>query len=88
MCGAGSGRRAGTVALISLGCAKNLIDSEVMLGALKRAGYAIVDRAEDAGLVIVNTCGFIGPAREEAEATLRGVLRLKRRDSAKKVIAA
>jgi len=85
--GARGGRRAGTVALISLGCAKNLVDSEVMLGAFKGAGYAIVDRAEDADLVVVNTCGFIGPAREEAEATLRGVLRLKRRDPAKRIVA-
>jgi ribosomal protein S12 methylthiotransferase len=86
--GAPGGRRAGTIALISLGCAKNLVDSEVMLGALKRAGYAIGGRAEDADVVIVNTCGFIGPAREEAERTLREVLDLKRRDPGKTVVAA
>ena len=86
--GAPGGRRAGTIALISLGCAKNLVDSEVMLGALKRAGYAIGGRADEADVVIVNTCGFIGPAREEAERTLREVLDLKRRDPAKKIIAA
>jgi ribosomal protein S12 methylthiotransferase len=77
-----------TVALVSLGCAKNLVDSEVMLGAFKAAGYAIADRAEDADIVVVNTCGFIGPAREEAEAALRGVLLLKRRDPAKRIVAA
>ena len=81
-------RRAGRIALISLGCAKNLVDSEVMLGSLKRAGYGIVGRAEDADLVIVNTCGFIGPAREEAERALREVLLLKRRDPAKRIVAA
>jgi ribosomal protein S12 methylthiotransferase len=87
--GATGGRRAErTVALISLGCAKNLVDSEVMLGSLKKAGYAFTPRAEDAAVVIVNTCGFIGPAREEAEAALRDVLKLKRRDPGKKVVAA
>jgi ribosomal protein S12 methylthiotransferase len=86
--GARGGRRACRVALISLGCAKNLVDSEVMLGAFKGAGYAIASRADDADLVVVNTCGFIGPAREEAEAALRDVLRLKRRDPAKRIVAA
>ncbi len=77
-----------TIALISLGCAKNLVDSEVMLGALKKAGYGLVRSPEDADVVIVNTCGFIGPARAEAEATLRRILRLKRDDPAKKIVAA
>ena len=87
--GAPGGRRAtGKIAIISLGCAKNLVDSEVMLGALKKAGYAFTGRAEDAEVVIVNTCGFIGPAREEAEETLQDVLRLKRRDPRKRIIAA
>ncbi len=86
--GAPGVRRAGTVALISLGCAKNLVDSEVMLGAFKRAGHAIVGRTEDADIIVVNTCGFIGPAREEAERTLRVVLDLKRLDPGKTVVAA
>jgi len=75
------------VALVSLGCAKNLVDSEVMLGHLKRAGWVPCARAEDADVVIVNTCGFIGPAREEAEETLTKVLELKRADPHKKVVA-
>ena len=88
--GARGVRRAGgkTVALISLGCAKNLVDSEVMLGALKAAGYALTGRAEDADTVVVNTCGFIGPAREEAESTLAEVLRMKRKDPRKRIVAA
>jgi ribosomal protein S12 methylthiotransferase len=81
-------RSAPAIALISLGCAKNLVDSEVMLGALKKAGYALVPEPAAADVVIVNTCGFIGPARAEAEETLRQVLRLKGKDPAKKVIAA
>ncbi len=88
MRGAPGGRRAGTIALISLGCAKNLVDSEVMLGALKRAGHAVGARAEDADVVIVNTCGFIKPAREESERALRKALGLKRRDPRKTVVAA
>ncbi|HMA53104.1 MAG TPA: 30S ribosomal protein S12 methylthiotransferase RimO [Acidobacteriota bacterium] len=76
------------VALVSLGCAKNLVDSEVMLGALRKAGYGIVPRPEDADVVIVNTCGFIGPARDEAEETLASILELKRADPGKTVVAA
>ena len=76
------------VALISLGCAKNLVDSEVMLGVLKRSGFAFVGRPEEADVIVVNTCGFIQPARDEAEAALSRALRLKRRDPRKKVIAA
>ncbi len=55
-----------TVALVSLGCPKNLVDSEVMLGLLEQAGYRIVDEVEGAEVVIVNTCAFIEPAVEEA----------------------
>jgi len=58
-----SGRRVG---LISLGCAKNRVDSEVMLGELRRQGYDLVDDIETADTVIVNTCGFIEEAREES----------------------
>jgi len=76
------------VALISLGCAKNLVDSEVMLGELKKSGFGFVPRPEDADIIIVNTCGFIGPAREEAEDALREALSLKRSDPRKRVVAA
>jgi len=60
------------VGLISLGCAKNLVDSEVMLGALARDGMALTTELRDAEVVIVNTCGFIGPAKQESiDAILR-----------------
>lgn len=52
--------------MVSLGCPKNLIDSEVMLAALERGGYRLVASAELATLVLINTCGFIRPAVEEA----------------------
>ena len=76
------------IALVSLGCAKNLVDSEVMLGALKKAGYGFVPRPEEADVVIVNTCGFIGPARDETEETLASILRLKRAAPRKTVVVA
>lgn len=84
----GAPRARKTIALISLGCAKNLVDSEVMLGALKKAGFRILPRAEDADVVVVNTCGFIGPARAEAEETLAAVVGLKRADPGKRIVAA
>jgi ribosomal protein S12 methylthiotransferase len=76
------------VALVSLGCAKNLVDSEVMLGVLKNAGYSLTVRPREADIIIVNTCGFIQPARDEAERALATALRLKRRDPRKKIVAA
>jgi ribosomal protein S12 methylthiotransferase len=56
----------GRVWFRSLGCAKNQVDSEVMLGALALDGYAIAERLEDADVALVNTCSFIGPARQES----------------------
>jgi ribosomal protein S12 methylthiotransferase len=75
------------VALISLGCAKNLVDSEVMLGYLKQNGYISVTAAEDADVIIVNTCGFIQPAKDEANSILADVIKTKHRGKSKKVIA-
>ncbi len=54
------------VGLINLGCAKNLVDAEVMLGHLLQAGMTIVNDARDADAIIVNTCSFINPAKEES----------------------
>lgn len=55
-----------TVGMISLGCAKNLVDSEVMLGLLAQAGFRITSRRDEADVLVVNTCGFIREAKEEA----------------------
>ena len=52
------------VGVISLGCSKNLVDTEVMLGHLDRAGCAFVQDPDDADVLIVNTCGFIDAAHE------------------------
>jgi ribosomal protein S12 methylthiotransferase len=76
-----------TVALISYGCAKNLIDSEVMLGYLNEAGYVFVTNPEEADTLIINTCGFIKPAKEEALDALQKAVRLKKKRKEKKIIA-
>ena len=54
------------VGFISLGCPKNLVDSEVMMGQLKQNGYEITSDASDADTVVVNTCGFIDAAKKES----------------------
>ena len=55
-----------TVGMVSLGCSKNRVDSELMLGKLADAGYEITPDPADADAIIVNTCGFIDPAKEES----------------------
>src|SRR5437667_7053417 len=54
------------VGMISLGCAKNLVDAEIMLGSVLKRGMEITSRAEDADVLIVNTCAFIDSAKEES----------------------
>ncbi len=76
-----------TASLISYGCAKNLIDSEVMLGYLNQAGYVFVSNPEEADTIIINTCGFIKPAKEEALEALQNAVSLKKKDKRKKIVA-
>ena len=52
--------------LLSLGCARNLVDSEIMLGRIKGAGWTIVEEPEDADAIVVNTCSFIEDAADES----------------------
>jgi len=54
------------IGFISLGCPKNLVDSEVMMGQLMAAGYEITNNADEAETVVVNTCGFIESAKQES----------------------
>src|SRR3954463_9101919 len=54
------------VGMISLGCAKNLVDAEIMLGSVVRSGMEITANAEDADVLVVNTCAFIDSAKEES----------------------
>jgi ribosomal protein S12 methylthiotransferase len=67
----------GRIALVSLGCAKNLADSERLVGTLEGAGFSLADGLEDADLALVNTCGFIDPAKEESVDTILAVAQRK-----------
>ena len=64
-----------TVGMVSLGCSKNRVDSEMMLGMLRAAGYEIVADPAKAEIIIVNTCGFILPAKEESIDTILDMAR-------------
>ena len=66
--------------LISLGCSKNLVDSENILGLLENRGFVLVSRIEDAEVAIINTCGFIQSAVEESIDTIMDVAAQKRRE--------
>src|SRR3954462_8816028 len=55
-----------TIGMISLGCAKNLVDAEIMLGSVLQHGMEITSRAEEADVLVVNTCAFIDSAKEES----------------------
>jgi ribosomal protein S12 methylthiotransferase len=74
------------VHLTTLGCPKNQVDSELMLGRLSAAGHPIVERAEDAECLIVNTCAFIDRAREESVNTILELAKLKRRGRCRALI--
>jgi ribosomal protein S12 methylthiotransferase len=80
------GAAKGTYAFISLGCPKNLVDSERMLGLLQLDGYELVRDPDGADFVIVNTCGFIENARNESFASIHEMLDLKRRGRTRGVI--
>ncbi len=66
------------VALVSLGCAKNLVDSETMLGLLESAGFTLTTQVDDAHVVVVNTCAFIESARQESMEKIRQLAMLKK----------
>ena len=65
------------VHIISLGCVKNTVDSEIIAGGLEAAGIELVDAAEDANTIIINTCGFIGDAKEESVEVILDAAQLK-----------
>jgi ribosomal protein S12 methylthiotransferase len=71
--------------VISLGCPKNLIDSEIILGNLVKSGFILTDSIANADLVIINTCAFIQPAVDEAKAKIRDILTRKRKHKIQKV---
>src|SRR5256885_2534797 len=76
------------VGFISLGCPKNLVDSEVMMGQLQQEGYQITANAEDADTLVVNTCGFIDSAKKESIEAILEAARLKTEGKAKRLIVA
>lgn len=65
------------VGFISLGCAKNRVDTEIMMGIVKKSGHQLVEKAEQAEAIIINTCGFISEAQEEAVDTILQTAQLK-----------
>ncbi len=76
------------VGFVSLGCPKNLVDSEVMLGLLSRAGAQITARAEDADVLVVNTCSFIESAQQESVNAILEMARHKTEGRARRLIVA
>ena len=78
----------GTYAFVSLGCPKNLVDSERMLGKLAQDGYTLVPDSDGADVVVINTCGFIEPARQESLAVIREMLELKKQGRIGAVVVA
>jgi len=77
-----------TVALTALGCPKNIVDSERMLAEIAQAGFIITADPENADVVVINTCGFIEPAKIEALEAIKHAVDCKRRGAVKKVIVA
>ena len=75
------------VGFVSLGCSKNLVDTEMMIGLFKSKKYKIVNNPKDAEIIVVNTCGFIGPSKEEAINTLLEMAEYKKTGKLKYLIA-
>src|ERR1700732_1258522 len=76
------------VGFVSLGCPKNLVDSEVMMGILARAGYELTPRAGEAEILVVNTCSFIAPAQQESVESILEMAEYKKFGRARKLIVA
>src|SRR5436305_9666168 len=75
------------VGFVSLGCPKNLVESEVMMGMLSQSGAELVPRAEDADVIVVNTCSFIESAQQESVNTILEMARHKLGNAKKLVVA-
>src|SRR6478752_6551083 len=77
-----------SVAFVSLGCPKNLVDSERMLGLLAEDGLAITPHAEQADAIVINTCGFLEASKDESLKEIRDALALKKAGKVQRVIVA
>ena len=75
-----------SLAIISLGCPRNLVDSEMIIGRLNLNGYRVVDKIEDADIGVVNTCAFINDAKKESIDVLLDLIELKNSGKLKKII--
>src|SRR5579862_1499698 len=77
-----------TVAFVSLGCPKNLVDSERMLGLLAADGLAVTSDADNADVIVINTCGFLEASKTESLKEIRDALELKSAGKVKRVVVA
>ena len=75
-----------TLHLISLGCAKNLVDSEILLGGLKNTQYDVTESPDDADTIIINTCGFLDMAREESVDTILQAAELRKKGAIEQLV--
>ncbi|MEW6661171.1 MAG: 30S ribosomal protein S12 methylthiotransferase RimO [Bacillota bacterium] len=75
-----------SVAIVTLGCAKNVVDTELMLGLIKNAGYQIEEDYSKAEVIVINTCGFIKPAKEESIDTILQAAGYKKTGKCRKLI--
>ena len=76
------------VGFVSLGCPKNLVDTEVMLGSLRASGYALSADVADSDVIVVNTCGFIEPAKRESINTILEMAEHKKRGRCRRLVVA
>ena len=76
------------VGMVSLGCAKNLVDAEHMLGLLKGAGYELTNQQAEADVLVINTCTFIGPAKQESVDTILELAEMKKRGRCRALVVA
>jgi ribosomal protein S12 methylthiotransferase len=75
-----------TIYLLSLGCAKNLVDSEILIGGLKQSNFFITELPEEADIIIINTCGFLDQAREESIDSIVEAAGLKKKGKLKQLV--
>src|SRR5688572_14248279 len=77
-----------TVAFVSLGCPKNLVDSEKMLGTLASSGFELVNSDQPADAIVINTCGFLEASKEESLDVIREAIDRKKSGEVKRVVVA
>src|SRR6266436_429203 len=82
------GKKIKTVAFVSLGCPKNLVDSERMLGLLAEDGLAITSDASSADAIVINTCGFLEASKDESLKEIRDAIQMKKDGKCQRVIVA